>query len=48
MVLFNCAFFVRSRTKKIGRRPGSDKPLEKTSFYTKVGDQTCGVGSYKE
>jgi hypothetical protein len=22
-------------------RPGSDKPLEKTSFYTKVGDQIC-------
>jgi signal transduction histidine kinase len=29
-------------------RPGSDKPLEKTSFYTKVGDQICGVGYYKE
>lgn len=28
-------------------RPGSDEPLEKTSFYTKVGDQTCGVGYYK-
>jgi len=28
-------------------RPGSDKPLEKTSFYTKVGDQICGVGYYK-
>ena len=28
-------------------RPGSDKPLEKTSFYTKVGDQMCGVGYYK-
>ena len=26
-------------------RPG--KPLEKTSFYTKVGDQICGVGYYK-
>src|SRR5512139_317562 len=24
-------------------RPGSDKPLQKTSFYTKVGDQICGV-----
>ena len=22
-------------------RPGSDKPLEKTTFYTKVGDQIC-------
>ena len=28
-------------------RPGSDKPLEKTSFYTRVGDQMCGVGYYK-
>jgi signal transduction histidine kinase len=28
-------------------RPSSDKPLEKTSFYTKVGDQICGVGYYK-
>jgi Cache domain len=28
-------------------RPGSDKPIEKTSFYTKVGDQICGVGYYK-
>ena len=29
-------------------RPGSDKALEKTTFYTKVGDQNCGVGYYKE
>jgi signal transduction histidine kinase len=29
-------------------RPGTDKPLEKTNFYTKVGDQICGVGYYKE
>ena len=29
-------------------RPGSDKPFKKTSFYTKVGDQICGVGYYKE
>ena len=28
-------------------RPGSDKPLEKTSFYTKVEDQICDVGYYK-
>jgi hypothetical protein len=28
-------------------RPDSDKSLEKTSFYTKVGDQICGVGYYK-
>jgi Single Cache domain 2 len=29
-------------------RPGSDEPLKKTSFYTKVGDQICGVGYYKD
>lgn len=28
-------------------RPGSDTPLEKHTFYTKVGDQDCGVGFYK-
>ena len=29
-------------------RPGSDKPLEKHTFYTKVAGQNCGVGYYKE
>jgi hypothetical protein len=29
-------------------RPGSDTPLEKITFYTRVGDQDCGVGYYKE
>ena len=29
-------------------RPGSDEPLEKNTFYTKVGDQICSVGYYKE
>jgi hypothetical protein len=29
-------------------RPGMDKPLEKHSFYTKISDQNCGVGYYKE
>ena len=29
-------------------RPGSDKPLEKETFFTKVGDQICGVGYYKK
>jgi signal transduction histidine kinase len=29
-------------------RPGSDKPLQKTSFYTKIEDQICGVGYYKQ
>ena len=28
-------------------RPGTDKPLEKETFYTKVGDQICSVGYYK-
>ena len=28
-------------------RPGSEEPLEKHTFYTKVGDQNCGVGFYK-
>ena len=29
-------------------RPGSDKPLQKQTFYTKVAGQNCGVGFYKE
>ena len=29
-------------------RPGSDTPLEKTAFYTKAGNQICGVGYYKK
>ena len=29
-------------------RAGSDQPLEKTTFYTKVGDQICGVGYYQK
>ena len=29
-------------------RPGTDQPLKKTAFYTKVSDQICGVGFYKE
>jgi hypothetical protein len=29
-------------------RPGTDKPLEKTALYTKIGDQICSVGYYKE
>jgi hypothetical protein len=28
-------------------RPGTDTPKEKTSFFTKVGNQICGVGYYK-
>jgi signal transduction histidine kinase len=29
-------------------RPGSDTPIEKTSFYTQVAGLDCGVGFYKE
>jgi hypothetical protein len=29
-------------------RPGTEEPLEKTTFYTKIGDQICGVGYYVE
>ena len=28
-------------------RPGEKEPREKNTFYTKVGDQNCGVGYYK-
>ena len=28
-------------------RPGSDTPVQKVTFFTKVGDQICGVGYYK-
>jgi signal transduction histidine kinase len=28
-------------------RPGTDTPLEKTSFYTQVAGLDCGVGFYK-
>ena len=29
-------------------RPGTDTPIEKHSFFTKVGDQNCGVGFYTD
>lgn len=29
-------------------RPGSDEQVKKTTYYTKVGDQICGVGYYKD
>jgi hypothetical protein len=29
-------------------RPGSDTPLEKHTFYTKVASENCGVGYYKD
>jgi len=28
-------------------RPDSDTPVQKVTFFTKVGDQICGVGYYK-
>jgi signal transduction histidine kinase len=27
-------------------RPGTTEPVEKHSFYTRIGDQACGVGYY--
>jgi hypothetical protein len=27
-------------------RPGEEEPLEKTTYYTKIGDQICGTGYY--
>jgi signal transduction histidine kinase len=28
-------------------KPGSKEPVQKLTYYTKVGDQICAVGSYK-
>ena len=28
-------------------KPGSEEPVQKMSYVTKVGDQVCGVGYYK-
>ena len=43
----------KAREGKVNRvtywwpRPDSDTPLKKHTFYTKVGDQICGVGYYE-
>lgn len=29
-------------------KPGKSEPVQKVSYVTKVGDQVCGVGYYKE
>ena len=29
-------------------RPGTEEALEKHTFYTRAGDQNCGVGFYKD
>ena len=29
-------------------RPGTEEALEKHTFYTRTGDQNCGVGFYKD
>ena len=39
---------MQNATEGTWPRPGTDKPLEKTALYTKVGDQICSVGYYKE
>ena len=36
----------RSGKSPIGGHVRSDVPVEKTTFYTKAGDQICGVGYY--
>jgi signal transduction histidine kinase len=28
-------------------KPGSEEPVQKLTYYTKAGDQICGVGSYR-
>jgi hypothetical protein len=28
-------------------RPGATEPSPKESYFTKIGDQVCGVGFYK-
>ena len=30
------------------QRPGSEDKVKKTTYYTKVGDQICGVGYYQD
>jgi signal transduction histidine kinase len=43
----------KAREGKVNRvtywwpRPDSDTPRKKHTFYTKVGDQICGVGYYE-
>jgi signal transduction histidine kinase len=32
----------------VWNRPGEDKPVQKVAYLTKVDDQVCGVGYYKE
>jgi hypothetical protein len=36
-----------SKITYLWHRPDSDTPAEKTSFFTKVGYQICGVSYYK-
>jgi signal transduction histidine kinase len=36
-----------SKVTYLWPRPGSEKPIEKVTFFTKVGDQICAVGYYK-
>lgn len=36
-----------SEVEYVWTRPGSDQPVPKVSFVTKVGDQVCAVGYYK-
>jgi signal transduction histidine kinase len=36
-----------SEVSYVWPRPGSDNPVQKVTFVTKVGDQVCAVGYYK-
>jgi hypothetical protein len=46
----SCGQRRKERSTKLpigGLAPARTSPLEKHTFFTKVGDQTCGVGYYK-
>jgi len=51
---FGAEIFQKSRNGEISEvaymwpRPGETNPVQKIAFVTKVGDQVCGVGYYKE
>jgi hypothetical protein len=47
-IMQNAAEGIIKETTYWWPRPDSDTPLKKTTFYTKAGDQICGVGYYEE
>ncbi len=50
---FGAEMFKVARVGKVSRvsymwpKPGSDQPVAKVTYVTKVGNQVCGVGYYK-